>query len=166
MSEPQPPAKKITRSRTGCWTCRERRKKCDEKRPSCTPCIRKSLKCSGYGPRLKWGNGVASRGYLTGSTIPVQPKDGSKRGKKPSISQTRSDEDNSNPSHPSISPGLESSSTATSQTLNFATPPSQNEFSSPDGVSQRAVPLVFQGASPSITAIPLSPFDERLFQEC
>ncbi|EFR04092.1 hypothetical protein MGYG_07099 [Nannizzia gypsea CBS 118893] len=80
MSQPQPPSqprtrKVTTRSRNGCWTCRARRKKCDEKRPFCTPCERKSLQCSGYGPRLKWGNGVASRGYLMGSAIPVHPKE-------------------------------------------------------------------------------------------
>ena len=27
-----------TRSRLGCWTCRLRRKKCDERRPACANC--------------------------------------------------------------------------------------------------------------------------------
>ncbi|KAK2747758.1 hypothetical protein FQN57_001788 [Myotisia sp. PD_48] len=77
MPQAQLPRKRkvTTRSRNGCWTCRARRKKCDEKRPFCTPCERRSLQCGGYGPRLKWGNGVASRGYLMGSSIPVPSKD-------------------------------------------------------------------------------------------
>jgi Fungal specific transcription factor domain/Fungal Zn(2)-Cys(6) binuclear cluster domain len=33
------------RSRTGCLTCRDRRKKCDEIRPVCTGCRRNFLKC-------------------------------------------------------------------------------------------------------------------------
>ncbi|EFW18614.1 predicted protein [Coccidioides posadasii str. Silveira] len=61
-----------TRSRTGCWTCRSRRIKCDEKRPFCTSCVTRGLKCAGYKVRLKWGNGVASRGALKGRSIPSQ----------------------------------------------------------------------------------------------
>ncbi|KAF2624452.1 hypothetical protein BU25DRAFT_161441 [Macroventuria anomochaeta] len=42
------------RTRTGCWTCRKRRKKCDEKRPYCTNCAALSLRCAGYTIRLRW----------------------------------------------------------------------------------------------------------------
>ncbi|PLN84601.1 sexual development transcription factor rosa [Aspergillus taichungensis] len=35
----------ITRSRSGCFTCRLRRKKCDEERPSCKACSKLGLKC-------------------------------------------------------------------------------------------------------------------------
>ncbi|KAL1952477.1 hypothetical protein VTO42DRAFT_5281 [Malbranchea cinnamomea] len=89
MSQPSkpPPKKTGTRSRTGCWTCRARRKKCDEKRPECTPCVNKGLKCDGYGARLKWGNGVASRGHLTGATIPVPRADGTNAAKNGSRGQ-------------------------------------------------------------------------------
>lgn len=31
---------------TGCLTCRERRKKCDERKPTCNACIRNKIKCS------------------------------------------------------------------------------------------------------------------------
>jgi hypothetical protein len=58
MSPPQaksPPSKSgVTRTRTGCWTCRARRKKCDETRPSCLACRSLNLQCEGYGVRLKW----------------------------------------------------------------------------------------------------------------
>ncbi|KAF9890817.1 hypothetical protein FE257_005388 [Aspergillus nanangensis] len=39
---------------TGCWTCRRRRLKCDESRPTCKQCTSKSLKCEGYSAKLQW----------------------------------------------------------------------------------------------------------------
>lgn len=36
---------KIKRVRTGCFTCRSRKKKCDEKKPSCAACVRNRLVC-------------------------------------------------------------------------------------------------------------------------
>ncbi|KAK9237161.1 hypothetical protein V1525DRAFT_174127 [Lipomyces kononenkoae] len=41
----------VSRSRTGCWTCRLRRKKCSEEKPACAPCQRLNLSCDGYGDR-------------------------------------------------------------------------------------------------------------------
>jgi hypothetical protein len=35
-------------SRSGCWTCRVRHKKCDEVRPECNECTLRSLTCHGY----------------------------------------------------------------------------------------------------------------------
>ncbi|KAM0440019.1 hypothetical protein ACHAPT_001121 [Fusarium lateritium] len=35
----------IIRSRTGCFTCRRRKKKCDEKKPVCSGCKRNKLEC-------------------------------------------------------------------------------------------------------------------------
>jgi hypothetical protein len=37
---------RIVRVRTGCWTCRRRKKKCDETRPICGGCRRNDLGCS------------------------------------------------------------------------------------------------------------------------
>ncbi|KAJ5767712.1 hypothetical protein N7533_000295 [Penicillium manginii] len=42
----QPRATRIVRVRTGCWTCRRRKKKCDEIRPICGGCSRNELGCS------------------------------------------------------------------------------------------------------------------------
>ncbi|SMQ47600.1 unnamed protein product [Zymoseptoria tritici ST99CH_3D7] len=39
------------RSRKGCWTCRLRRKKCDEGHPACSNCESLLISCGGYGPR-------------------------------------------------------------------------------------------------------------------
>ncbi|BFZ53147.1 hypothetical protein PYCC9005_000170 [Savitreella phatthalungensis] len=41
-----PPPRKITRTRTGCSTCRARRVKCDEQKPACGACGRLGLKCA------------------------------------------------------------------------------------------------------------------------
>lgn len=45
---------KQTKSFTGCWTCRTRRLKCDETRPSCRQCDTKGLECEGYSTKLQW----------------------------------------------------------------------------------------------------------------
>lgn len=50
-----PTSNKNERTRAGCWTCRARRKKCDETRPHCLSCDSLGLECEGYGMRLKWG---------------------------------------------------------------------------------------------------------------
>jgi len=42
------------RSLNGCWTCRVRKKKCDEHRPVCSKCLSLQLPCDGYGPRPEW----------------------------------------------------------------------------------------------------------------
>ncbi|KAH8676474.1 hypothetical protein BGZ60DRAFT_402691 [Tricladium varicosporioides] len=39
------------RTRHGCWTCRKRRRKCDEKKPRCQNCIDKDYSCQ-YGLQL------------------------------------------------------------------------------------------------------------------
>ena len=45
---------KAGRSIRGCWTCRARRKKCDEIRPACHNCDSLELICAGYGPKPDW----------------------------------------------------------------------------------------------------------------
>ncbi|KAI9819039.1 MAG: hypothetical protein M1832_004081 [Thelocarpon impressellum] len=41
------------RSRTGCWTCRQRKVKCSEERPACAQCARLNHTCD-YNPRLSF----------------------------------------------------------------------------------------------------------------
>ncbi|KAL2270149.1 hypothetical protein VTJ83DRAFT_2333 [Remersonia thermophila] len=48
------------RSRTGCYTCRLRRKKCDEAMPMCTACKHLGLVCE-YKRPMWWGNNDARR---------------------------------------------------------------------------------------------------------
>ncbi|OTB02557.1 hypothetical protein M426DRAFT_62029 [Hypoxylon sp. CI-4A] len=44
----------FSRTRTGCFTCREDGYKCDEQKPFCGRCTRLRKTCKGYGVRLKW----------------------------------------------------------------------------------------------------------------
>ncbi|KAI1128463.1 fungal-specific transcription factor domain-containing protein [Nemania abortiva] len=38
----------------GCWTCKDRRVRCDRGLPSCANCARVHQECQGYGVRLSW----------------------------------------------------------------------------------------------------------------
>ncbi|KIW24881.1 uncharacterized protein PV07_10568 [Cladophialophora immunda] len=53
-----------------CPTCVKRRIRCDRSLPKCLKCSKKGLVCPGYGPRLRWANGIAVRGHLKGRTTP------------------------------------------------------------------------------------------------
>jgi hypothetical protein len=44
------------RTKQGCWTCRLRKKKCDERRPHCSTCEALSITCYGFGPKPEWMN--------------------------------------------------------------------------------------------------------------
>lgn len=46
QAQRRPHSQRIVRVRTGCWTCRRRKKKCDEARPKCGGCTRNKLSCS------------------------------------------------------------------------------------------------------------------------
>jgi hypothetical protein len=61
----------MSRSRNGCSTCKRRHRKCDETKPTCRECQKNNLDCEGYALKLQWDVGVASRGKLTGSSLPV-----------------------------------------------------------------------------------------------
>ncbi|KIW13789.1 hypothetical protein PV08_08981 [Exophiala spinifera] len=45
---------KNAKSRSGCRTCKQRRVKCDETKPSCQQCVLRDLECPGYEKRWKW----------------------------------------------------------------------------------------------------------------
>ncbi|KAF2772624.1 hypothetical protein EJ03DRAFT_266441 [Teratosphaeria nubilosa] len=45
------------RSKTGCGTCRRRKKKCDETKPSCKNCEKNNVVCDGYEPKQPWKSG-------------------------------------------------------------------------------------------------------------
>ncbi|RSM10825.1 hypothetical protein CEP52_003416 [Fusarium oligoseptatum] len=47
-------SRKRTKTFTGCWTCRARKIKCDEGRPTCRQCREKRVTCEGYDARLQW----------------------------------------------------------------------------------------------------------------
>lgn len=42
------------RSKQGCWTCRLRKKKCDEAHPICSTCQSLTITCYGYDAKPEW----------------------------------------------------------------------------------------------------------------
>ncbi|KAK6334405.1 hypothetical protein TWF730_003619 [Orbilia blumenaviensis] len=67
---PPEPKSKTTkgRSKTGCLTCRKRKKKCDEGKPECNNCGKNGYVCEGYSPKTYWRSGRDST-----HRIPFQP---------------------------------------------------------------------------------------------
>lgn len=63
----QPTRQRYSRVKTGCLTCRRRKKKCDEVRPKCKGCSRNKLECSWpkFGPQE--AESRSSKGSPTGS---------------------------------------------------------------------------------------------------
>ncbi|KAF2489243.1 hypothetical protein BU16DRAFT_472257 [Lophium mytilinum] len=52
----------LLRGKQGCWTCRLRKKKCDEGRPHCSTCESLSITCYAYGAKPDWmDNGEKER---------------------------------------------------------------------------------------------------------
>lgn len=49
-----------SRTRTGCRTCRKRKKKCDEAKPKCRNCLRGNFECAGYIEDIPSSKGNAS----------------------------------------------------------------------------------------------------------
>jgi len=47
----------LLRSKHGCWTCRLRKKKCDENQPRCAICESLSITCYGFGVKPDWMDG-------------------------------------------------------------------------------------------------------------
>ncbi|KAI1206302.1 uncharacterized protein F4807DRAFT_453497 [Annulohypoxylon truncatum] len=76
----QPPVKRRTnhsKVRTGCVTCKNRRVKCDEGKPSCSRCEKSGLLCAGYeGPNPRRGKEAPPSGRSNRSTGPaaLRPK--------------------------------------------------------------------------------------------
>lgn len=57
MSEPphlDGAVKKRSKSRNGCLTCKKKRLKCDETKPTCLNCQKKGRECGGYLTNFKW----------------------------------------------------------------------------------------------------------------
>ncbi|KAL2063919.1 hypothetical protein VTL71DRAFT_4413, partial [Oculimacula yallundae] len=79
---PKPTAESLSkaakgRSKTGCITCRKRKKKCDEAKPGCLNCEKNSVTCEGYPEKTIWKSGkekaeearIRRPGSLTLSTV-------------------------------------------------------------------------------------------------
>ncbi|KAK1509339.1 uncharacterized protein CCOS01_15433 [Colletotrichum costaricense] len=62
----------MSRSRSGCLTCKRRHCKCDETKPECLQCLGQGIKCAGYNVVLRWDAGIASRRRYTGALKPSE----------------------------------------------------------------------------------------------
>ncbi|KAI1422128.1 fungal-specific transcription factor domain-containing protein [Xylaria sp. FL1777] len=58
----------------GCWTCKDRRVRCDLGSPSCANCARMQIVCQGYGIRLSWPRESDTRRFKT-SRVSESPAD-------------------------------------------------------------------------------------------
>ncbi|KAL2837056.1 hypothetical protein BJY01DRAFT_47697 [Aspergillus pseudoustus] len=80
----------ITRSRNGCKSCRERRTKCDEQKPSCGTCIRLGVQCESVRTEFKFhvvtkppspcSNTAASSRAVVGEASERRPDRANQRG--------------------------------------------------------------------------------------
>ncbi|OAA66042.1 OefC protein [Cordyceps fumosorosea ARSEF 2679] len=61
------------RTKTGCITCRRRKKKCDEAKPACMNCEKNSVFCEGYNEKQIWRSGKerAEEGRANRETLPL-----------------------------------------------------------------------------------------------
>ncbi|KAG5418834.1 hypothetical protein I9W82_003552 [Candida metapsilosis] len=70
---------KITRVRTGCWTCKKRHRKCDEAKPECNNCKNTGRKCEGYGLRVSFDffqqGGGSGGGKKKKTQIPLEKEE-------------------------------------------------------------------------------------------
>ena len=55
---------------TGCWTCRDRRIKCDEAQPACKRCHAARILCKGYNIRLRWKGLSGDSAALPSRNVP------------------------------------------------------------------------------------------------
>ncbi|KAI9730862.1 MAG: hypothetical protein M1834_005580 [Cirrosporium novae-zelandiae] len=87
-----------TRSSKGCWTCRLRRKKCDEGKPACLACQSRSIQCHGYdNKRPEWMDG-ASREQAELSRIQSAVKNNKRRHRRsvPRVRRTHAEKERNN----------------------------------------------------------------------
>ncbi|KAH6665179.1 fungal-specific transcription factor domain-containing protein [Halenospora varia] len=121
---------KQSKSRNGCITCKAKRLKCDETKPTCQQCHKRSVTCGGYKKDFKW-RPFEETTFANKVVPPPKPKRNSiDLRKPPDPIPTQS------PSEPSESstPGAEAEREASMQDSFFdaAAPTPPNQFPPPD----------------------------------
>ncbi|KAF4627072.1 hypothetical protein G7Y89_g11081 [Cudoniella acicularis] len=130
------------RSKQGCWTCRLRKKKCDEAHPQCSTCESLSITCYGYGSKPEWMDGGEKERVMANSIKQIVKHTSRRKGtsrlgisgkrflnhqpvqsKEPPLIQIAPKSRNDSPEHPS------SSSPGSTTDFN-STPPSDTSKSS------------------------------------
>ncbi|CAL3972975.1 unnamed protein product [Diplocarpon coronariae] len=72
---------KQSKSRNGCMTCKAKRLKCDETKPACEQCHKRSVACGGYKKDFKWR--PFEETTFSSKAAPPRPKPNSKAPTKP-----------------------------------------------------------------------------------
>ncbi|KAI5957496.1 hypothetical protein KGF57_003190 [Candida theae] len=62
-------SKPRTKSRNGCATCKKKRLKCDESKPTCLNCSKKNIVCGGYATNFKWKSFNESKPAVNGKAL-------------------------------------------------------------------------------------------------
>ncbi|KAJ5341260.1 hypothetical protein N7541_010384 [Penicillium brevicompactum] len=62
------------RSKTGCITCRRRKKKCDETKPACLNCQKNAVVCEGYPPKEIWKSGRQKMAVAQSQSLASVPR--------------------------------------------------------------------------------------------
>ncbi|KAL4898743.1 fungal-specific transcription factor domain-containing protein [Aspergillus ambiguus] len=99
---PKPAPKAITnkpkqsKSRNGCITCKAKRLKCDETKPTCVQCKKRNVECGGYRKDFKWRPFEESN--IVGK--PSSSSSSSSKSKKVSASPTRAAQNTQLPTPP------------------------------------------------------------------
>ncbi|KAL3463156.1 fungal-specific transcription factor domain-containing protein [Aspergillus heterothallicus] len=166
QSDHQPQAKRRCRreggkwTRSGCLTCKRRRKRCDEAKPSCQSCMRLGLACEGYGSM--WATPLGPGAHVFQQIEhPKQRK--SSRSPTPSVSTTARSPGQASPGRFSIE------SPATVQTPITPEPPSDQDgqeesANSTQETSQNNQLLMISPPSPSRLISHLSNSDTHYLQ--
>ncbi|KAF7591088.1 hypothetical protein BBP40_001987 [Aspergillus hancockii] len=130
----RPRTEPIVRVRTGCYTCRRRKKKCDEARPSCGGCVRNKLNCEW--PANVPASATTTRPNAPSTTVPQAVPD-----QASSPSTTRSHRESSG--SPSSPAGSAVSPTALSTGFDAA-----ESFSPPTDEQALLAPITVSHATP------------------
>ncbi|KAE9365024.1 hypothetical protein N431DRAFT_354061 [Stipitochalara longipes BDJ] len=144
------------RSKQGCWTCRLRKKKCDEGHPLCSLCTSLSITCYGYGPRPEWmDNGERERAVANGIKEIVKHTS-----RRKTITQHSRQRDHVIRIAPSISNASEESSLSgpVSNRQHDTPPPSDHGSSQEDGIQVMQVSNESQIPQDGDQSVPESSF--------
>ncbi|KAL8419630.1 hypothetical protein RB594_002714 [Gaeumannomyces avenae] len=122
------------RSRTGCYTCRLRRKKCDEGQPMCTACKHLGLSCE-YKRPMWWSNNDARRRHKDDIKMIIKKKKLSEKGSHSVQSSMSSPPglSHSLPTSATFSDPLDRTRSASIDShfpFNFNSPPTTSEYGS------------------------------------
>ncbi|CUA68690.1 Transcriptional regulatory protein pro1 [Rhizoctonia solani] len=137
------------RSTAGCYTCKRRKKKCDETQPQCLRCVKSGKECEGYAPlESPDGRGIMRRGKVAPGRTGVsrlQSSDGpnlvEEKSSTSSLPSTKlpDQQDNCSPLTPPLDSGPSSSRWSSADKA--ASLPFQGAVWYPTAVVQSSLPL-------------------------